>query len=108
MLCVGLHPNVCVHKEKRHVLTSDKKIALIHKSSVNIIYKHPSFPSPYLIFEEKVRSQHISQTLVQTSSYASLPTRPGCEATPMLAPLTLILIVNVYIIDQNKGEWSQT
>ena len=54
LLCAGLHPNVCVHKEKRHVITSDKKIALIHKSSVNLIYKHPSFTSPYLVFEEKV------------------------------------------------------
>lgn len=60
LLCVGLYPNVCVHKEKRQVLTSDKKIALIHKSSVNIIHKHPSFPSPYFIYEEKVGLKCVS------------------------------------------------
>jgi len=31
----GLYPNVCMHKEKRKVLTTEARAALIHKSSVN-------------------------------------------------------------------------
>ena len=54
LLCVGLYPNVCFHKEKRKVLTSESKAALIHKSSVNLITKDPKFPSPFFVFGEKV------------------------------------------------------
>ena len=54
LLCVGLYPNVCFHKEKRRLLTSEGKSALIHKSSVNLINKEPRFPSPYFVFGEKV------------------------------------------------------
>ena len=54
LLCAGLYPNVCFHKEKRRVLTAEGKSALIHKSSVNLINKDPKFPSPYFIFGEKV------------------------------------------------------
>ncbi len=34
-VCLGLYPNVCMHKEKRKVLTTEARAALIHKSSVN-------------------------------------------------------------------------
>ena len=54
LLCVGLYPNVCFHKEKRQLLTSEGKTALIHKTSVNNITKDPKFPSPYFVFGEKV------------------------------------------------------
>ena len=54
LLCAGLYPNICFHKEKRRVLTAEGKSALIHKSSVNLINKDPKFPSPYFIFGEKV------------------------------------------------------
>ena len=54
LLCVGLYPNVCFHKEKRRLLTSEGKSALIHKSSVNLINKEPRFSSPYFVFGEKV------------------------------------------------------
>ncbi len=54
LLCVGLYPNVCFHKEKRRVLTAEGKSALIHKSSVNLINKDPRFPSPFFVFGEKV------------------------------------------------------
>ena len=54
LLCVGLYPNVCFHKEKRRLLTSEGKSALIHKSSVNLINKEPHFSSPYFVFGEKV------------------------------------------------------
>ena len=36
------------------MLTADNKVALIHKSSVNIINKDPKFSSPYFVFGEKV------------------------------------------------------
>ena len=36
------------------MLTADSKVALIHKSSVNIINKDPKFSSPYFVFGEKV------------------------------------------------------
>ena len=54
LLCFGLYPNVCYHKEKRHLLTGDGRGALIHKSSINIVNKDPHFPSPYFVFGEKV------------------------------------------------------
>ena len=56
LLCVGLYPNVCFHKEKRLLITSEGKKALIHKTSVNNITKDPRFPSPYFVFGEKVLS----------------------------------------------------
>uniref|UniRef100_T1JBZ2 RNA helicase n=1 Tax=Strigamia maritima TaxID=126957 RepID=T1JBZ2_STRMM len=34
LLCMGYYPNVCYHKEKRKVLTTEMKAALIHKSSI--------------------------------------------------------------------------
>ena len=54
LLCAGLYPNLCYHKEKRRVLTAEGRSALLHKSSVNLINKDPKFPSPYFIFGEKV------------------------------------------------------
>lgn len=54
LLCVGLYPNVCFHKEKRQLLISEGKRALIHKTSVNNITKDPKFMSPYFVFGEKV------------------------------------------------------
>lgn len=54
LLCVGLYPNVCFHKEKRKVLTTESKDALMHKTSVNFSKQDIKFPSPFFIFEEKV------------------------------------------------------
>ncbi len=54
LLCAGLYPNVSYHLEKRRLVTSDSKTALIHKLSVNNIHKDPFFSSPYFIFDEKV------------------------------------------------------
>ena len=60
LLCVGLYPNVCFHKEKRQLLTSEGKTALIHKTSVNNITKDPKFPSPYFVFGEKLKTRAVS------------------------------------------------
>ena len=54
LLCLGLYPNVCVHREKRKVLTTEGKAALIHKSSVNRSNREQTFPSPFFVFGEKV------------------------------------------------------
>ena len=54
MLCQGLYPNVCVHREKRKVLTTEGRAALIHKSSVNCSNREQIFPSPFFVFGEKV------------------------------------------------------
>ena len=64
LLCVGLYPNVCFHKEKRRLLTSEGKSALIHKSSVNLINKEPRFPSPYFVFGEKVLTLMYSRSCI--------------------------------------------
>ena len=45
---------MCYHKDKRQLMTSDGRGALIHKSSINIVSKDPHFPSPYFVFGEKV------------------------------------------------------
>lgn len=51
---MGLYPNVCYHKEKRKVLTTEGKAALVHKSSVNCSNMPVKFPSPFFVFGEKV------------------------------------------------------
>ena len=35
LISMGTYPNVCMHKEKRKVLTAEARNALVHKSSVN-------------------------------------------------------------------------
>lgn len=55
-LCMGLYPNVCYHKEKRKVLTTESKAALIHKTSVNCSNFEQNFPYPFFVFGEKVIS----------------------------------------------------
>ncbi|ESO96009.1 hypothetical protein LOTGIDRAFT_116243 [Lottia gigantea] len=69
LLCMGLYPNVCYHKEKRKVLTQESKAALVHKSSVNCSNQEIKFPSPYFIFGEKIRTRAVSckqMTMVTT------------------------------------------
>ncbi|CAL1541564.1 unnamed protein product, partial [Lymnaea stagnalis] len=60
LLCIGLYPNVCYHKEKRKVLTQEFKSALVHKSSVNCSNFAIEFPSPFFIFGEKIRTRAVS------------------------------------------------
>ena len=56
MLVLGLYPNVCFHKEKRKVLTTEGKSALVHKSSVNCSNREIHFSSPFFVFGEKVKT----------------------------------------------------
>ncbi|XP_065647336.1 ATP-dependent RNA helicase A protein isoform X3 [Hydra vulgaris] len=57
VLCVGLYPNICMHQEKRKVITTEGKYALIHKSSVVCSNEKTFYPSPFFIFGEKNRTQ---------------------------------------------------
>ncbi|KAK1879247.1 ATP-dependent RNA helicase A [Dissostichus eleginoides] len=56
LLSFGSYPNVCFHKEKRKILTTEGRNALIHKSSVNCPFtSHDmSYPSPFFVFSEKL------------------------------------------------------
>ncbi|KAG4077130.1 hypothetical protein HA402_016117 [Bradysia odoriphaga] len=85
LLCMGLYPNVCYHKEKRKVLTTESKAALIHKTSVNCTNLAVTFPYPFFVFGEKIRTRAVS-----------------CKQMTMVAPIHLILFGSrkVEMIDQ--------
>ncbi|XP_033874255.2 ATP-dependent RNA helicase A protein-like [Acipenser ruthenus] len=55
LLAFGAYPNVCYHKEKRKILTTEGRNALIHKSSVNCLFSSQDlkYPSPFFVFSEK-------------------------------------------------------
>ncbi|XP_075220513.1 dosage compensation regulator mle isoform X2 [Lycorma delicatula] len=74
LLCMGLYPNVCFHKEKRKVLTTESKAALIHKTSVNCSNIEQNFPSPFFVFGEKLRTRVVS-----------------CKQMTMVTPIHLLL-----------------
>lgn len=74
LLALGHYPNVCVHKEKRKVLTTESKAALIHKSSVNCSNQELNFPSPLFVFGEKIRTRAVS-----------------CKQMTMVTPVHLML-----------------
>ncbi|KAJ7420062.1 ATP-dependent RNA helicase A [Pitangus sulphuratus] len=56
LLAFGVYPNVCYHKEKRKILTTEGHNALIHKSSVNCPFSSQDikYPSPFFVFGEKL------------------------------------------------------
>lgn len=60
LLCLGLYPNICYHKEKRKVLTTESKAALIHKTSVNCSNLKVTFQYPFFVFGEKIRTRAVS------------------------------------------------
>lgn len=74
LLCVGLYPNVCYHKEKRKVLTTESKAALLHKTSVNCSNLKVTFPYPFFVFGEKIRTRAVS-----------------CKQMSMVSPIHLLL-----------------
>jgi ATP-dependent RNA helicase A len=57
LLCYALYPNVCFHVEKRKLITSDGKHALIHKGSVNCGREIAPFQSPFFVFGEKIKTK---------------------------------------------------
>lgn len=56
LVAFGSYPNVCFHKEKRKILTTEGRNALIHKTSVNCPFSSHdiAYPSPFFVFSEKV------------------------------------------------------
>ncbi|XP_035234281.1 ATP-dependent RNA helicase A-like [Stegodyphus dumicola] len=74
LLSMGHYPNVCYHKEKRKVITTEGRAALIHKSSVNCTNLPPKFPSPFFVFGEKIRTRAVS-----------------CKQMTMITPIHLLL-----------------
>ncbi|XP_018334695.1 dosage compensation regulator [Agrilus planipennis] len=82
LMCMGLYPNVCCHKEKRKVLTQESKAALIHKTSVNCSNLAQTFPYPFFVFGEKIRTRAVS-----------------CKQMSMVAPIHLLLF------GSRKVEW---
>ncbi|XP_028982215.1 dosage compensation regulator isoform X2 [Diachasma alloeum] len=74
LLCMGLYPNVCYHKEKRKVLTTESKAALVHKTSVNCSNFDQAFPFPFFVFGEKIRTRAVS-----------------CKQTTLVSPIHLLL-----------------
>ncbi|KAA0719378.1 ATP-dependent RNA helicase A [Triplophysa tibetana] len=76
LLTFGSYPNVCYHKEKRKILTTEGRNALIHKSSVNCPFtsQDMKYPSPFFVFGEKIRTRAIS-----------------AKAMTLVSPLQLIL-----------------
>nr|CAH7722050.1 unnamed protein product [Callosobruchus chinensis] len=82
LMCYGLYPNVCYHKEKRKVLTTESKAALIHKTSVNCSNLDQGFAYPFFVFGEKIRTRAVS-----------------CKQMTMVTPLHLLLF------GSRKVEW---
>nr|XP_040564677.1 dosage compensation regulator-like isoform X2 [Lepeophtheirus salmonis] len=74
LLIMGLYPNICMHKEKRKVLTTEARTALVHKSSVNCSKEAIEFPLPFFVFGEKIRTKAVS-----------------CKKMTMVSPVHLIL-----------------
>ncbi|XP_064458368.1 ATP-dependent RNA helicase A protein-like isoform X2 [Ornithodoros turicata] len=74
LLTMGHYPNICYHTEKRKVLTTDNRTALIHKLSVNCTNLPQKFPSPFFVFGEKVRTRAVS-----------------CKQMSMISPLHILL-----------------
>jgi len=60
LLCQALYPNVCFHTEKRNLITSDGKHALIHANSVNCGREISLFKSPFFVFGEKIKTRAVA------------------------------------------------
>lgn len=94
LLCLGMYPNVCVHRGKRKVLTTEGKAALIHKSSVNCSNREQTFPSPFFVFGEKIRTRAVS-----------------CKQMTMVNPLQLLMFSQSKVDSENgivkMDDWLQ-
>jgi len=94
LLCLGMYPNVCVHREKRKVLTTEGKAALIHKSSVNCSNREQTFPTPFFVFGEKIRTRAVS-----------------CKQMTMVNPLQLLMFSQSKVESENgvvrMDDWLQ-
>ncbi|XP_053325298.1 ATP-dependent RNA helicase A isoform X2 [Spea bombifrons] len=87
LLAFGVYPNVCYHKEKRKILTTEGRNALIHKSSVNCPFSNQDlkYPSPFFVFSEKIRTRAIS-----------------AKGMTMVSPLQLLLFASKKVISDGQ------
>lgn len=72
LLAYALYPNVCYHTDRRKLITSDGKQALINKNSVNCGREITKFPSPFFVFGEKIKTRAVSakqMTMVSDFEY---------------------------------------
>jgi ATP-dependent RNA helicase A len=72
LLAYALYPNVCFHVDKRKLTTADGKQALIHKNSVNCGREIASFPSPFFVFGEKIKTRAVSAKCMSMVTPAQL------------------------------------
>uniref|UniRef100_A0A8C5PZX5 RNA helicase n=1 Tax=Leptobrachium leishanense TaxID=445787 RepID=A0A8C5PZX5_9ANUR len=88
LLAFGVYPNVCYHKEKRKILTTEGRNALIHKSSVNCPFSSddPKYPSPFFVFSEKIRTRAIS-----------------AKGMTMVSPLQLLLFASKKVMSDGES-----
>lgn len=112
-----MYPNVCVHREKRKVLTTEGKAALIHKSSVNCSNREQTFPSPFFVFGEKVSvavhfAGHLSLSgrfFILSASFMihvvllnQIRTRAvSCKQMTMVNPLQLLMFSQSTVESEN-------
>ncbi|KAM6342636.1 ATP-dependent RNA helicase A isoform 4-T4 [Alca torda] len=87
LLAFGVYPNVCYHKEKRKILTTEGHNALIHKSSVNCPFSSQDikYPSPFFVFGEKIRTRAIS-----------------AKAMTLVSPLQLLLFASKRVLSDGE------
>ncbi|XP_018116461.1 ATP-dependent RNA helicase A protein-like isoform X2 [Xenopus laevis] len=87
LLAFGVYPNVCFHKEKRKILTTEGRNALIHKSSVNCPFSNQDmkYPSPFFVFSEKIRTRAIS-----------------AKGMTMVSPLQLLLFASKKVMSDGE------
>ncbi|XP_056387862.1 ATP-dependent RNA helicase A isoform X1 [Hyla sarda] len=87
LLAFGVYPNVCYHKEKRKILTTEGRNALIHKSSVNCPFssQEMKYPSPFFVFGEKIRTRAIS-----------------AKVMTMVSPLQLLLFASKKVMSDGQ------
>ncbi|XP_072275880.1 ATP-dependent RNA helicase A isoform X2 [Pyxicephalus adspersus] len=87
LLAFGVYPNVCYHKEKRKILTTEGRNALIHKSSVNCPFSNQEtkYPSPFFVFSEKIRTRAIS-----------------AKGMTMVSPIQLLLFASKKVLSDGQ------
>lgn len=57
LLCTGFYPNIAYHLEKRKILTTESKVALVHKTSVICSRFETNFQFPFFVYGEKVHKK---------------------------------------------------
>lgn len=87
LLTFGSYPNVCYHKEKRKILTTEGRNALIHKSSVNCPFstQDMQYPSPFFVFGEKVGLKLLLEFEVEAYLYFTHFSFCHCRSEPELS-----------------------